>query len=209
MKKGFTFVETMVSTAIAAVVVLAVCSAFVVSQKLMREAMAQTELSLAVRELREKLLFHASPPIGSVTYAGMLSGTNASSVVEGGATPNIQMSCAGVGTSLSDQHSQSMRIMLWGSGSERYLLNERIPNKDAHAGWLRPGKLTLADASIANIVGYDTADGTQAGIYRVYLDIRMKSDVKDSKGADIVRRERIAIPVFGCIQPLQDSSGRY
>lgn len=209
MKRAFTFVETMIATSIAVVVTLAACSAFVVVQRMMRESMAQTELSLAVRQLREKLLFHAAPPIDGVTYAGMLSGTNASSVVEGGSTPNIQMNCTGVGSSFSSQSAQSMRIMLWGSSSARFLLNERIPNKDAHADWLRPGKLTLADTSIADIVGYDTADGTAEGIYKVHLDIRMKSDVKDSNGDDIIRREHITVPVFGRVQPLQDSSGRY
>jgi hypothetical protein len=44
----------------------------------------------------------------------------------------------------------------------------------------------------------------------VHLDIRMKSDVKDSRGDDIIRQEHIAVPVFGRIQPsLQDSSGGY
>ena len=209
MKKAFTFVETMIAASIAVVVALAACSAFVAVQRMMRESMAQTELSLAVRQLREKLLFHASPPIDAVTYAGLLSGTNASSVVEGGSTPNIQMDCTGVGASFASQPAQSMRIMLVGSSAARFLQNERIPNKDAHADWLRPGKLTLADTSISDIVGYDTADGSAAGIYKIHLNIRMKSDVKDSNGNDIIRREHIAVPVFGRVQPLQDSSGRY
>lgn len=209
MKSAFTFVETMVAAAVSGVVLIAVASAFVVTQRMVREAMAQTELSLAARQLREKLLFHASPRIDSVTYAGLLSGDSESSVLEGGATPNIQMSCKGVGTSLADQPSQSMRIMMWGTSPERYLLNERIPNKDAHADWLRPGKLSLEDSSIADVVGYDSADNTLSGIYRLYLNINLKSNVKDSKGADIIRRERIAVPVFGRIQPMQDSSGRY
>ena len=209
MKKAFTFVETMIATSIAVVVALAACSAFVAVQRMMRESMAQTELSLAMRQLREKLLFHASPPIGDVTYAGMLSGTNASSVVEGGSSPNILMDCAGVGAFFASQPAQSMRIMLGGASAARFLLNERIPDKDAHIDWLRPGKLTLANTSIADIVGYDTADGSATGIYRVHLNIRMKSDVQDSNGNDIIRREQITVPVFGRIQPLQDSSGRY
>ena len=64
MKKAFTFVETLVATAVSGMVLLAVCSTFVVGQRLIREAMAQTELSVAARELREKevvALLLASP----------------------------------------------------------------------------------------------------------------------------------------------------
>ncbi len=209
MRKGFTFVETMVATAVSGVVLVAVCSAFVVGQRLIREAMAQTELSIAARELREKLLFRASPPIGGVTYAGLLSGSSETSVLEGGASPNIQMACTGVGSTLANQPAQSMRIMMWGTSPERYLLNERIPNKDAHLDWLRPGKMSLENTAISDVVGYESSDNTLAGIYRLYLNINMKAKVKDSQGHDIVRRERIAVPVFGRIQPMQDPGGGY
>ena len=207
MKKAFTFVETLVATAVSGMVLLAVCSTFVVGQRLIREAMAQTELSVAARELREKLLFHAAPPIGGVTYAGLLSGSSENSVLEGGASPNIQMSCTGVGTSLANQPSQSMRIMMWGTSPERYLLNERIPNKDAYIDWLRPGKLSLADTSISDVVGYESVDNTLAGIYCLHLNINMKANVKDSNGNDIIRREHIAIPVFGRTQPVPNPGG--
>lgn len=209
MRKAFTFVETMVATAVAGIVILAVGSAFVFGLRMVREAMAQTELSLAGRQLREKLLFRASPQIDGVTYAGLLSGSSENSVLEGGASPNIQMSCTGVGSSLSVQPSQSMRIMMWGTSPDMYLLNERIPNKDAYADWLRPGKVSLADSSIADVVGYQSSDNTLAGIYRLHLNIRLKSSVKDSSGNDMIRREHIAIPVFGRIQPLQEPGGGY
>ena len=212
MKRAFTFVETMVATAVSGVVILAVGSAFVFGLRMIREAMAQTELSLAARQLREKLLFRAAPQIGGVTYAGLLSGSSETSVLEGGASPNIQMSCKGIGSSfvdLTNMPSQSIRIMMWGTSPERYLLNERMPNKDAYADWLRPGKISLADATIADVVGYQSSDNTLAGIYRLYLNINLKAKVKDSNGADMIRRERIAIPVFGRIQPMQDSGGGY
>ena len=207
MKSAFTFVETMVATAIAGIVMVAIGSAFVATYRMFRESMAQIELSLATRQLREKLLFRAAPPIDGVTYAGLLSGSSETSVLEGGASPNIQMSCTGVGTSLANQPSQSMRIMMWGTPPERYLLNERIPNKDAYIDWLRPGKLSLADTSISDVVGYESVDNTLAGIYCLHLNINMKANVKDSNGNDIIRREHIAIPVFGRTQPVPNPGG--
>ena len=206
MKKGFTFVETMVATVAMSIVLGALLSSFLATQRMLRLSMAETELSIAARQLREKLLFHAAPPIDGVTYAGILSGTNANSVVEGGTSPNILMTCAGIGSSFSDVRAQSMRIMMWGASSSHYLLNEHIPNKDAHAGWLKPGGLFLLDDSIADVVSYDVADGE---IYRLYVNINLKAGVKDPGGADIVRRERIAVPVFGRLQPFQDAGGNY
>lgn len=206
MKKGFTFVETMVATMAMGIVLGALLSSFVATQRMLRLTMAESELSIAARQLREKLLFHAAPPIDGVTYAGILSGTNANSVVEGGASPNIQMSCSGIGSSLLDVRMQSMRIMMWGASASHYLLNEHIPDKDAHAGWLKPGGLFLADDSISEVVSYDVADGE---IYRLHININLKANVRDPSGADVIRRERIAVPVFGRLQPFQDAGGNY
>ena len=125
MKKAFTLVEVMVATMVMGIVMTAVITSFLVLQRMFKTAMVEMELSLASRQLREKLLFRAAPVIDNVTYAGILSGTNASSIVEGGATPNIQMSCAGVGTSLADLRPQDMRILMSGS----HLQNERMPNR--------------------------------------------------------------------------------
>ena len=201
-------VETMVAAMIMGIVLTAIVSSFLAFQGMFKTAMAEMELALAGRQLREKLLFHAAPQIDGVTYAGILSGTSDSSVVEGGSTPNIQMSCKGVKTSLSDLYPQSMRIMMWGSGSSKYLLNERMPNKDAHANWLWPGKICLADASISDVVGYDSDTTDATGIYRLYLNLNLKSEVKNRDGSPIIRRERIAVPVLGRLQPFS-SGGRY
>ena len=202
MKKAFTLVEVMVATMVMGIVMTAVITSFLVLQRMFKTAMVEMELSLASRQLREKLLFRAAPVIDNVTYAGILSGTNASSIVEGGATPNIQMSCAGVGTSLADLRPQDMRILMSGS----HLQNERMPNKDAHADWLWPSRISLADSSISEVVGYE-ADSI--GIYRLYLNINLKANVANPDGTPIIRRERIAVPAFGRLQPFQDASGRY
>ena len=202
MKKAFTLIEVMVATMIMGIVMTAVISSFLALQRMFRTAMVEMELSLAARQLREKLLFRAAPVIDGVTYAGILSGTNASSVVEGGATPNIQMSCMGVGASLADPRPQEMRIMMSGN----HLFNERMPEKDDHADWLWPGRLSLMDGSIADVV---ECDADENGIYRLNLNINLKANVENPDGTPIVRRERIAVPVLGRLQPFQDANGSY
>ena len=90
MRKGFTIGETMVATLILGIVLAAVMTTFLSAQRMLATSMAESELALASRGLREKLLFHAAPAVDGVHYAGMLSGTNSSWVVETG-SHNILM----------------------------------------------------------------------------------------------------------------------
>jgi len=203
MRVGYTLTEMVMATAVSAIVMAAVGSSFLAAQRMLKTSMYEAELSLAGRELREKLLFRAAPEIDGVTYAGVLSGTNSTSVVEGGANPNIQMSCAGIGAGLSDVRLQSMRIMLGGSAASRHLVNDRMPDKDAHSSWLWPGRFGLAESAISEIVGYDSSDSSASSAYRLYVDLGLMAD------DGVVRRERIAVPVFGRLQPFRDAGGRY
>lgn len=206
MRKAFTLTETMVAMLVAGIVLAAVMTSFLSAQFMMSTAMAESEMALAARSIREKLLFSASPPIGGVHYAGMLSGTNTGWVVETG-SGNVLMQMNALGTSLSDVRPQSMRLVLWQSGANHFLLNERTPNKDAHAGWLWPGRIPLVDASMSDIVAYETGGTAPGDVYRVSLDVNMKVDGPRRK--PIFHREHVAVPLLGRRQPMTDSSGRY
>ena len=83
---GFTLVEMMFAVTIFSVVMLAVLSSFIGSIRLMKVTFATAEMSLRVRDLRERLLFHAAPPHDGTIWAGLLSGTNSTDVLEGNAT---------------------------------------------------------------------------------------------------------------------------
>ena len=54
MRKGFTLPEIMVATAISAVVLVAVCNFFIGAQRMMKLTLAQSELALQSRALRDK-----------------------------------------------------------------------------------------------------------------------------------------------------------
>ena len=84
-RAGFTLLEVMFATAIFSIVAASVATFFIGVQRLSRRAMATAELSTAMRELREKLLFHAQPAGDGVVRSGLLSGVSrGSSPIEAG-----------------------------------------------------------------------------------------------------------------------------
>ena len=89
---GFTLVELMVAATLFSVVLAAMGSAFVGGVRLLKVTFATVEMSLQARELRDRLLFRAAPAHHDTAWAGLLSGTNGTDVLEGNAT-KIRMHC--------------------------------------------------------------------------------------------------------------------
>ena len=206
---GFTLVETMIASAIGATVLFVVVSAFMTAQSMLKTAMAESELSLALREMRDKLLFKVSPDVGGQHYAGLLSGRQLN---ENGAMQRtaVEMEGRKVGSSLSSASDASLRLLVWQQGTKNMLINERTPNKDAHARWLWPGALALADCSgMSDLLDYDAWNANGSKIYRLYFDLAVAADVKRRDGSSIVRRERVTVPQLGKLQPFKDARGRY
>ncbi|MBO7483246.1 MAG: prepilin-type N-terminal cleavage/methylation domain-containing protein [Kiritimatiellae bacterium] len=219
MKKAFTFVEAMVASAISAIVLTAVASSFLSTQRMLKTAMSDTELSLAARELREKLLFHAAPTIDGIHYAGLLSGTNANSVVDS-ATWNITMNASAVGETLGDFQPQSIALQMqtanvvgYGGANETryYLFNDGMPDSEDHAGWLYPGSMSLSGTSMDAVVDARRMSSTQplAAAYAIVFDLELRSNENNLDGTPITRRERVSVPLFGKLQPFMLSDGGY
>ena len=202
MKKAFTLVELMIATLVGAVALTAVASSFMTSVRMLATAMAESELSLSARAIRERLLFRAAPPSGGAFYAGILSGSGEPSPVEGGSSPNIQMSCRALGENFGDIRDQSMRIMLRKEDSASYLFNERMADSENHKGWLNPGGFSLKNNSIGEMVDYASSSASQSDIYMIYVDFALSYGQRHA-GGEIVRRERVAAPVLGMAQPLK------
>ena len=205
MMSGFTMAETMVVTAIGAVILLAVGSSFLTSQWMLHTAMAESELSLAMREMRDKLLFKASPDISGSHYGGLMSGSGLNENEARGRN-SVEMNGHTVGSSLSSTNSSSLRLLVWQVGDAKMLINERTPNKDDHVRWLWPGSLALADCTaMSDILGCDARNANGSNIYRLHFDIGLVADVHRSDGSQIVRRERVSVPVLGKLQPMRDA----
>ena len=206
---GFTLGETRVALGIGGIVLTAVLSSFLAAQNMLHTAMAESELSLAMREMRDKLLFKVSPDISGNHYAGLLSGVEMNENDVRGYN-SVEMNGHTVGSSLSSEAGSSVRLLLWQVGGKKMLINERTPNKDAHVRWLWPGSLALADCNaLSDILSFDSRNASGSNVYRLHFDIGLEADVHRHDGSHIVRRERVSVPVFGKIQPMQDLDGRY
>ena len=112
-----------------------------------------------------------------------------------------------LGETFADRPAQSMRIMLTtDSDGSKYLFNERMPEKERHRRWLRPGGFSLKDGRIADIVGVLHPAGNPNGIYRLSLDVNLSYGMRYA-GGEVVRRERVSAPALGKAQPMSDAEG--
>ena len=209
LRRGFTLVETMMVAVISVIVLTAVMSSFMAAQNMLHTAMAESELSLAMREMREKLLFKASPDISGSHYGGLLSGSGLNES-ELRSFSSVEMGGHTVGSSLSSTSDSSVRLLVWSVNGTKMLINERTPNKDAYVRWLWPGGLALADCdSMSDVLNYKARNANGSNVYRISLDIGIAADVQMRDGSQIVRKERVSVPILGKMQPMKDSSGRY
>ena len=198
---GFTLVEMMFAVTIFSVVMLAVLSSFIGSIRLIKVTFATAEMSLRVRDLRERLLFHAAPPHDGAIWAGLLSGTNSTDVLEGNAT-KILMHCAALKSASGTTANQRMEVIFKDYDTEKCSFfsedryDERWPQR-----WLNPGGMNL-------FAGYSERPKPEPGQplvwarkndgsvdhSRFYIHIKGRKDIA---GLPIKHDERIVVPVFG------------
>lgn len=218
-RRGMTLVELMVSTAILGIVMTAVVSSFLTTQRMLKDAMGLSELSLAAREIREKLLFAASPHSSNTHYAGLLSGkansTTRSPVKSGNSA--ITMEVCTLGDSLAGVTSTPAQVEIElktaESGSKRYLYNSKTPNAATRARWFWPIGMSVLSTSMSDMLSFDTKDAinvkdsskSQEAV-RLNIDLVLSSDVKKPDGSPLTRRERIVVPICGVIQPMKVSA---
>jgi len=190
---GFTVVETMIVSAISAIIAVAICSGASACYQFYESMMADTELSLRGRELRDKILFHEVAPHNGVFHTGLLSGTSVN--ID---TVALNMDCETVGAS-GTRGSRRLRLMLSGSGNGRCLFEDatRVSSK-----WLAPGA-TWVNTDWDSLV--DTTD--LATKKRFYVNLPLSISVRRPLGgtAVLTRAERITVPLFGKVQPTDTS----
>ena len=123
-RSGFTLIETMVASSIALIVMLALVSMFLFCQRMFRITMAEAESTLALREVRDKILFRAGPGLSS----GLLTGkayADSSSITMDWPTTNQD--------AVNDKPDR-IRIVWRDSG----FFNERLSHTDVNLKWFRP-----------------------------------------------------------------------
>lgn len=194
-RRGFTLVELMLTIAIFTLVVTAVGSAFIGGVRLLKATFATAEMSIRVRDLRDRLLFHAAPPHHDTVWAGLLSGTNNTDVLEGDAT-KILMHCTAFKPADNSAVAQTIQLIFKDFGTakcsffseDRY--DERWPNR-----WLNPSGLhLLADSRNTPPLTWARKANNTEDHSRFYIHLSGRIDVA---GLPIEHNERIVVPVFG------------
>ena len=129
-RAGFTLVETMVASAIGVLVMAALATAFIFCQRMFHLTMMEAESSLALREMRDRLLFHAGP--GSDN--GLLTG-------------KAHADTAAITMEWDDPDNSSANIRLvWRTDEGHdggYFFNERLPHTAQNINWFKPGNFRL------------------------------------------------------------------
>ena len=124
-RSGFTLMETMVATSIATIVMLALVGMFLFCQKMFRITMAEAESTLAMRELRDKLLFRAGPGLNS----GLLTGKAIADAA------SITMTWPTLESDAANDKPDRIRLV-W---RENRFFNERLPHTTVNQKWFAPG----------------------------------------------------------------------
>ncbi len=124
-RSGFTLVETMVASSIAMIVMLALVGMFLFCQKMFRITMAEAESTLAMRELRDKLLFRAGPGLNG----GLLTGKATADAAA------ITMTWPTLENDTANDRPDRIRIV-W---RENSFFNERLPHTAVNLKWFTPG----------------------------------------------------------------------
>ena len=129
-KSGFTLVETMVASTIATIAFAAIVATFIFCQRMFRITMAEAEISLKMRDIRDKLLFRAGPDLNSGLLTGKASADSASITMTWEDTV---------------ESPDSIRLV-WRTDSGKpggYFFNERRPHTTYNISWFKPNEFRL------------------------------------------------------------------
>lgn len=211
MRKAFTLTELMIGTAIFTIVGASLSSAIVGANKLVAQAFNEAEISVRMREIREKILFRAAPSHNNVLWSGILSGA-----------PRVVVQSTGreVEYPVVENHD-TIKMVTHGVDVSKIVgkissLGKTSQTKVDQTIELKKKTATVNGKTVGYFANYgDSTD--QSNGYRWlnlgggigYLDdndfiddfvlstknilfITLRADLKG-----FVRRERIAVPVFG------------
>lgn len=205
---GFTLVELMLAMTVFVIIAAALASSFLGGIRLLKATFATAEMSLQARELRDRLLFHVTPPHDGMVWTGLLAGTNRVSATNPqnredvlnihANPPVIQM--GGTAMKINGQTvetvNQTMEVTFQDYGKEerRFFNRDRVDER-----WLNPGGMNLmAEASdAAPVLSWAKNKDNAEDRTRFYIRLAGRMDVA---GLPIRHDERIVVPVFGCQQ---------
>ncbi len=193
-KRGFTLVEVMVTVTIFTLVIAQVSGVFVSIVRMINMTMANTEMSLRARQLRDRVLFQSAPSHDNKWFSGLKNcvGLTVDSASINGSVVALNRNGQG------EADTAALRLRMETSGDVSYLYNDSDRTNEK---WFCPGEFTFVDGTR----WYDVVDtGDLETKNRLYLSLTLKSS---HMGMDAVTRtERIVMPVAGKYH-LMESNG--
>lgn len=189
-RAGFTLVEVLVATGILTIVVAQVVGVIVPCVRLFHGVIAQCELPLRTRELREKLLFHMRPPEANKGYGGLLS---VQSIHTDTVAVNMVDEYVPIPLTLKREGTQSHRLFSWQDEKGWFLMNDHLPHVAPYMYWLRTGGMYQGGSqNWEDVVERRNLD-TQN---RLYVNLQVTAG--SLAGLDLgTRAERVIVPLFG------------
>lgn len=127
-RSGFTVVELLVASTAALIIFTALGSTMLFCQRMLRETMAEAELALAQRDLRDKLLFRAGPDLNEGLLTGKARGDSAAITMDWQTGDNASV----------NHGPDKIRLLLKNDADGNYLFNERCPHNDRNDRWFKP-----------------------------------------------------------------------
>ncbi len=128
-RSGFTLVEMMVASSISLIVMFALAGMFLFCQRMFHITMAEAESTLALRDIRDKILFRAGPGLDSGLLTGKASADTAS----------ITTTWPVMDTDAANDKPDRIRLVFRDSS----FFNERLAHSDANLKWFRYGGFVL------------------------------------------------------------------
>lgn len=189
-RAGFTLVEVLVAAGILTIVVAQVAGVVIPCVRLFHGVIAQCELPLRTRELREKLLFHMRPPEATKGYGGLLS---VRSIHTDTVAVNMVDEYVPIPLTLKREGTQSHRLFSWQDEKGWFLMNDHLPHVAPYMYWLRTGGMYQGGSqNWEDVVERRNLD-TQN---RLYVNLHVTAG--SLAGLDLgTRAERVIVPLFG------------
>lgn len=188
-RRGFTLLEMLIAVGLISILATSFMTTTVSCVKMFHGTMAQCELSVRGRELRDKLLFHIRKAENNgKTYAGLLSGLNVS--VD---TVAINMKTETVPSllTLERDDTQSHRLIVSGTNNTTSVMDDLAPHDNAHKRYLHVGGL-FSGAAFYNDSAFREKN-------RLFLTCTVSAGTL--AGFDLgSRTERLIVPLFGKAQ---------
>lgn len=192
---GFTLLELMIVTGILSIVAVVIMGAIVPCVRMYHAVIAQCELPLRTRELREKLLFHMRPPETGKCYGGLLS---VKSIHTDTVAVNMVDEYVPLPLTLKREGTQSHRLFAWQDSKGWFLMNDHLPHVAPYMYWLRTGGMYQGGSG--NQSWDDIVERRNLATQnRLYVNLNVSAG--SLAGIDLgSRSERVIAPLFGLEQ---------